>query len=147
MTIAGKKVLVTGASRGIGQALVAEALSRGCPARKLDLAGDLRVFRASCGVRVLVDQAVEDGFSADLPCVDVGYGRRVSVAFVVRDALGDALVRPGRVVMRLVVGQDGTQVLWVPKTCATWADALGSRSVRSSGSASAGPVLARPEMG
>ena len=34
MTIAGKKVLVTGASRGIGQALVAEALSRGCPARK-----------------------------------------------------------------------------------------------------------------
>src|ERR1022692_2232279 len=29
MTIAGKKVLVTGANRGIGQALVAEALSRG----------------------------------------------------------------------------------------------------------------------
>ena len=38
-------------------------------------------------------------------------------------------------------------LLWVPKTYATWADALGSRSGRSSGSASAGPVLARPEVG
>ena len=30
--------------------------------------------------------------------------------FAVGDALGDALVRPGRVVMRLVFGQDGAQV-------------------------------------
>jgi hypothetical protein len=34
----------------------------------------------------------------DLPCVDVGYGRGVNIAFGVWDALGDALVRPGRVV-------------------------------------------------
>jgi len=45
-----------------------------------------------------------------LPCIDVGYGRRVSVVFVGGDALGDALVRPGRVVVRLVSGQDGAQV-------------------------------------
>jgi hypothetical protein len=59
---------------------------------------------------IFVDQAVEDGFPADLPCVDVGYGRGVSIALVGGDALGDALVRPGRVVMRLVAGQDGAQV-------------------------------------
>src|SRR6266704_2277521 len=62
------------------------------------------------GVHIFVDQAVEDGFSADLPCVDVGYGRGMSVAFVVGDALGDALVRPGRVVVHLVFGQDGPQM-------------------------------------
>ena len=33
------------------------------------------------------------------------------VRFVVGDALGDALVRPGRVVVRLVFSQDGAQVL------------------------------------
>jgi hypothetical protein len=46
----------------------------------------------------------------DLPCVDVGYGRGMSVAFVVGDALGDARVRPGRVVVHLVSGQDGAQM-------------------------------------
>jgi hypothetical protein len=45
----------------------------------------------------------------------------MSVAFVVGDALGYALVRPGRVVVGLVSGQDGAQVLWVPKMHATWA--------------------------
>ena len=67
------------------------------------------VRQAAC-VRVLVDQAAQDGFSADLPCVDVGQSRAVSVTFVGRDALGDALVRPGGVVVRLVLGQDGAQV-------------------------------------
>jgi len=57
--------------------------------------GDLRVFRSLGGRRIFVDQAVEDGFSADLPCSDVGYGRGASGAFVGGDALGDALVRPG----------------------------------------------------
>ena len=51
-----------------------------------------RVFRALGGADILVDQAVEDGFSADLPCADVGHGRGVSVGFVVGDALGG---RPG----------------------------------------------------
>ena len=40
----------------------------------------------------------------DLPCVDVGYGRGVNIAFGVWDALGDALVRPGGVVVGLVLG-------------------------------------------
>ena len=83
---------------------------RACPARKLDLASALQVFRASRGVRVLVDQAVEDGFSADLLWVNVCHGRGVSVALVIGDALGDALVRPGRVVVPLVSGQDCAQV-------------------------------------
>ena len=48
--------------------------------------------------------------SADLPHLDVGYGRRVNVAFGAGDALGDALVRPGGVVVRLVSGQDCAQV-------------------------------------
>ena len=71
-----------------------------CPARKYDSAGDLQVFSALGGACIFVDQAVEDGFSADLPFVDVGYGRAASAAFVVGDALGDALMRTGRVVVR-----------------------------------------------
>jgi hypothetical protein len=47
---------------------------------------------AGCAL-IFVDQAVEDRFSADLPCAGVGYGRGVSIAFVGGDALGDALVR------------------------------------------------------
>ena len=34
---------------------------RTCPARKQDSVGDLQVIRASGGVRVLVDQAAQDG--------------------------------------------------------------------------------------
>jgi hypothetical protein len=60
-------------------------------------------------VRVLVDQAAQDGFSADLLCVDAGHRGAGSVRFVVGDALRYALVRPGCVVVRLVVGQDGAQ--------------------------------------
>ena len=51
---------------------------------------DLQVFRVSGGANVFIDQAVEDGFSADLPRAGVGFDRGVSVAFTVRDALGDA---------------------------------------------------------
>ena len=60
---------------------------------------------------MLVDQAVEDMFSADLMVVDVGHRGAGTIAFAVGDALRDALVRPGSVVVRLVFGQDGVQVL------------------------------------
>jgi hypothetical protein len=43
--------------------------------------------------------------------VDVGHGGADTVAFVVGNVLRDALVRPGGVVVRLVFGQDGLQVL------------------------------------
>ena len=52
-------------------------------------------------MRVLVDQAAQDGFSADPPCIDVGQSRAVSVTFAGGDALGDALVRPGVGLVRL----------------------------------------------
>ena len=59
---------------------------------------------------VLVDQAAQDGFSADLLAIDVAHGGAGSFVSVVGDALGDALVRPGGVVVGLVLGQDGAQV-------------------------------------
>jgi hypothetical protein len=57
----------------------------------------------SGGSLVFVDQAPQDWFSADLAyagvcCGDAGSGVRV------RDALVDALVGPGGVVMLLVLG-------------------------------------------
>jgi hypothetical protein len=42
--------------------------------------------------------------------VEVGNGELATVVFAVGDALGDAVVRPGRVVVRLVLGQDGAQM-------------------------------------
>src|ERR1039458_3420220 len=80
-----------------------------CPARKYDLVSDLQVFRVLGGIRVFVDQAAQDGFSADLSCVDVGHGGAGSATFIVRDALGDALM-PGGVVVHLVFGQDRVQM-------------------------------------
>lgn len=68
------------------------------------------VLRVSGGVHVLVDQAVEDGFSADPFDAGVGCGDEGSRAFAVGDTLRDALVWPSRVVVRLVVGQDGPQM-------------------------------------
>ena len=70
----------------------------------------MRFVRASGGVHVCIDQAVEDGFSADLFDAGVGYRNEGSTAFTVGDTLRDALVRPSRVVVRLVPGQDGAQV-------------------------------------
>ena len=59
---------------------------------KIDSVVDLRVFRASGGVRVFVDEAAQDGFSADLPPTS-------AVAVSLKNAtLGDAqrLVAPRR---------------------------------------------------
>jgi hypothetical protein len=64
----------------------------------------MRFVRASGGVHVCIDQAVEDGFSADPLDVEVGHGGPGSVASGVGDALGDALVRPGGAVVGLVPG-------------------------------------------
>jgi hypothetical protein len=66
---------------------------------KTGMAGDLLVFRASGGARVFVDQSAQDRFSADLLCVHAGHGGARSVRFAVGDALGDALVRPGREIL------------------------------------------------
>jgi hypothetical protein len=73
-------------------------------------AGDRQVFRPSGGMRVLDDQAAQHGFSADLMCVDAGHGGAGTVAFAIGDMLRDALVRPGGVVARLELGQDGVHV-------------------------------------
>jgi len=62
-------------------------------------------------VRVLVDEAVEGRSSADVLDVEIGPDEAGIVRFVVGDALGDALVRPGRIVVRLVFSEDGAQVL------------------------------------
>jgi hypothetical protein len=75
-----------------------------CPARKYDSAGDLQVIRASGSVCVLVDQAAQDRFSADPFAVDVRHSGAGSVMLADGNALRDALVRPGRVVVHLCTG-------------------------------------------
>jgi len=61
-------------------------------------------------VRVFVDQAAQDGFSEDPFTVEVGNGEVATVVFTGGDALGDALMRPGRVVVHLVFSQHGAQM-------------------------------------
>jgi hypothetical protein len=53
----------------------------------------------SGGARVFVDQAAQDGFPEDRSAVDIGNGEVAGVVPAVGHALGDALVRPGRVVV------------------------------------------------
>jgi hypothetical protein len=62
------------------------------------------------GARIFVDQAAQDGSSEDPFTVEVGNGEMTAIMLAVGNALGDALVRPGRVVVHLVLGQDGAQV-------------------------------------
>ncbi len=59
---------------------------------KQDSAGDMQVVRASGGVRVFVDQAVQDGFSADLLCVDVGHGGAGSATFWAAPRFPDSII-------------------------------------------------------
>jgi hypothetical protein len=72
--------------------------------------GDLRFFGIPGGARIFVDQATQDGFSEDPSAVEVGNGEVATVVLAVGDALGDALVRPGCVVVHLVFSQDGAQM-------------------------------------
>jgi hypothetical protein len=83
---------------------------RCCAARKLEPRRDLPFIGISGGARVFVDQAAQDGFSEEPPAVEVGNCEAATVVFTVGDALGDALVRPGRVVVHLVFLQDGAQM-------------------------------------
>jgi len=72
-----------------------------------------RVFRALGGADILVNQAVEDGFSADLPCADVGHGRGVSVGFIVGDALAGLRRVPDLAwFVRYTAGEAASGGLW-----------------------------------
>jgi hypothetical protein len=63
-------------------------------------------LRSSGGSGVFVDEAAQDGFSVDPLRIEAGGGGAGLLVCSVRDALVDALVRPGAVVVRLVLGQD-----------------------------------------
>ncbi len=70
--------------------------------------------RTSGGSHVLVNQAAEQGFSADLASVEFCHSDARRVVLAVGDALGDALVRPGGVVAHLVFRQDGADAAHPP---------------------------------
>jgi hypothetical protein len=57
-----------------------------------------------------VDRAAQDGFPVDPLPVEIGNGEEAAVVFAIGDALGDALVRSGRILVRLVLGQGAAQV-------------------------------------
>jgi hypothetical protein len=71
---------------------------------------DLGFVAASGGSDVLIDEAAQDRFSSDSLGIEVCHGDAGHVVQAAGDALGDALVRPGCVVVRLVFGQDGAQM-------------------------------------
>ena len=74
------------------------------------------VLRVSGGVHVFVDQAVEDGFSADPFDAGVGCGDEGSTAFAVGDTLRDALVRPSRRLSRVPLNFDDGPVITRPRS-------------------------------
>jgi hypothetical protein len=65
---------------------------------------------ASGGSAVFVDQPVQYGFSADSLDIEVDCCDAGSLALIAGNPLGDALMRPGRVVVDLVLDQDGAQM-------------------------------------
>jgi hypothetical protein len=65
---------------------------------------------ASGGSAVFVDQLVQYGFSADSLDIEVDCCGAGSFALMAWNPLGDALMRPGRVVVELVLDQDGAQM-------------------------------------
>jgi hypothetical protein len=67
------------------------------------------------GARIFVDQATQDWSSEDPFAVEVGNCGVAIVVPAVGNALGDALMRAGRVVVHLVFGQDGAQMAWVSR--------------------------------
>jgi hypothetical protein len=84
------------------------ALSPG-PARKQDPAAGCSFVAASGGSAVLVDQATQYGFSVDSPDIEADCRDAGSFAVTAGNPLGDALMRSGRVVVDLILDQDGAQ--------------------------------------
>ncbi len=64
---------------------------------------------ASGGSAVFVDQPVQYGFSADSLDIEVDCCDAGNFALIAGNPLGDALMRPGRVVVGLVLVQDRRQ--------------------------------------
>jgi hypothetical protein len=65
---------------------------------------------ASCGSAVFVDQAAQYRFSVNSLGIEVGCGDPGNFVVTAGNPLGDALVRLGRVVVGLVLDQDGAQM-------------------------------------
>jgi hypothetical protein len=65
---------------------------------------------ASGGSAIFVDQPVQYGFSADSLDIEVDCCDAGNFALIAGNPLGDALMRPGRVVVGLVLDQDGAQM-------------------------------------
>jgi hypothetical protein len=70
-------------------------------------ADELPVSGGSGGVGVFVDQAAQDGSSADPPGAGIGQYGAARTSIAIWDLLFDALVRPGAVVVRLILGEHG----------------------------------------
>jgi hypothetical protein len=59
---------------GRSPVLADQAVDELVPFEKYDPKVTCTSFRVSGGIRVFVDKSAQDGFSADLSCVDVGHG-------------------------------------------------------------------------
>jgi hypothetical protein len=64
----------------------------------------------SGGSAVFVDQAIQHRFSTDLLDIEIDCRDARNFALTAKNPLGDALMRPGRVVVDLVLDQDGAQM-------------------------------------